>query len=58
MSVWNVHANWFPVDGTVKFVNTSMEIIIKHGYQRQVKKTNMPISSLQLLMEEMFYVDR
>ena len=20
MSVWNVHANWFPVDGTVKFV--------------------------------------
>lgn len=20
MSLWNVHANWFPVDGTVKFV--------------------------------------
>lgn len=20
MSIWNVHANWFPVDGTVKFV--------------------------------------
>ena len=21
MSLWNVHANWFPVDGKVKFVN-------------------------------------
>lgn len=31
MSLWNVHANWFPVDGKVKFVAMWTATTTRHG---------------------------
>ena len=41
MSLFNVHANWFPVDGTVKRYITRMVIFIRHGCPKPVKKMSM-----------------
>lgn len=40
MSVTNVHANWFPVEGTVKRWCTTMVTSTKHGCLRLALKTN------------------
>ena len=42
MSPWNVHANWFPVDGKVKFVHHKDGNYHRPGCRRPVRRTSMP----------------
>ena len=53
MSLWNVHANWFPVDGVVKSVQHFDGNFHKAWLPKaKVRRTNMQILSSQLLMAQ------
>ena len=42
MSLFNVHANWFPVDGKVKTVAHHNGTTTRHGSPRRARKTSTP----------------
>lgn len=42
MSLWNVHANWFPVDGKVKFVKHVDGNYHKAWLPKASEETSMP----------------